>query len=196
MPVWPQRESTRDFGWRLAGDDPLCLARYSPPATLCKSTDALAMDSQPAGPASHPLRPYSTAPSLADWPSPPSASVPAAGSHAPPASAATRTVPPSLRLNPNNRYESSVEGLDSHVASAFPNAGAVLRAFVTTSLLSFTGVAMVQPFEVGKTLAQVQWVPRDGVEPFIGLDVAADENGDEQAVSPDNLSDSSLAKSG
>lgn len=94
-------------------------------------------------------------------------------------------MPPSLRLPTSNRYESSVGDLPdaAGLSSGMPNAGAVLRAFVTTSLLSFTGVAMVQPFEVGKTLAQVQWVPRDGVEPFIGLDLQ-DDTADEQAVRP------------
>lgn len=57
----------------------------------------------------------------------------------------------------------------------------MLRAFVTSSLLSFTGTALVMPFEVGKTLAQVQWVPKDGVEPHVW---GTDENviEDEEAV--------------
>ncbi|POY76074.1 hypothetical protein BMF94_0797 [Rhodotorula taiwanensis] len=139
------------------------------------------MDAQPAVPQSHPLRPYSVSPSLADWqPLPTSSSLDNATTAASHASGATRAVPPSLRMPTSNRYESSIGDLPEANA-AFPNAGSVLRAFVTTSLLSFTGVAMVQPFEVGKTLAQVQWVPRDGVEPFIGLDLA-DDAGDEQAI--------------
>jgi fusion and transport protein UGO1 len=148
------------------------------------------MDTQPAVPQSHPLRPYSVSPSLADW-QPASSSLPTSSASSSPAagatssyagSGATRSVPPSLRLPPSNRYDSSVGDLPDAASSGLPNAGAVLRAFVTTSLLSFTGVAMVQPFEVGKTLAQVQWVPRDGVEPFIGLDLQ-DDTTDEQAVS-------------
>lgn len=47
---------------------------------------------------------------------------------------------------------------------AAPAAGAVLRAYTTSSVLSFVGTAMVMPFEVGKTLAQVQWVPKDGLD--------------------------------
>ncbi|GAA5990607.1 hypothetical protein JCM10908_003150 [Rhodotorula pacifica] len=140
------------------------------------------MDTQPAVPQSHPLRPYSVSPSVADWqPLPTSSTSTPNTSTSFPASAATRSVPPSLRLPSSNRYESSVGDLPDAGASGLPNAGTVLRAFVTTSLLSFTGVAMVQPFEVGKTLAQVQWVPRDGVEPFIGLDLQ-DDAGDEQAI--------------
>lgn len=47
---------------------------------------------------------------------------------------------------------------------AAPAAGAMLRAYTTSSVLSFVGTAMVMPFEVGKTLAQVQWVPKDGLD--------------------------------
>ncbi|GAA6039613.1 hypothetical protein JCM8097_002213 [Rhodosporidiobolus ruineniae] len=124
------------------------------------------MDSHPAAPASHPLRPYSVSkPDDFSWAPPP----PSSSSFAVPPTG-TRT-PPSLRLPPSNRYESSFGDLDD-AASAFPGAGGMLRTFVTSSLLNFAGVAMVQPFEVGKTLAQVQWVPKDGLEPFIGYDVA------------------------
>lgn len=120
------------------------------------------MDSQPSAPHTHPLRPYSVSPSLDQW---------SADSLAnPTASTSAHPVPPSLRIPATNRYESSVGELPD-AASSLPNAGSMLRAFVTSSLLSFTGVAMVQPFEVGKTLAQVQWVPREGVEPFIGFEV-------------------------
>ncbi|GAA5863945.1 hypothetical protein JCM8547_005289 [Rhodosporidiobolus lusitaniae] len=126
------------------------------------------MDSAPAAPASHPLRPYSVAPKPDEWawsaplPQQPSAS---SSSAAPTAGIST---PPSLRTN---RYQSSIGDLDDAV-SGLPNAGSMLRAFVTGGLLNFAGVALVQPFEVGKTLAQVQWVPRDGLEPFIGYDLA------------------------
>ncbi|GAA5989139.1 hypothetical protein JCM11641_007608 [Rhodosporidiobolus odoratus] len=128
------------------------------------------MDSQPAAPASHPLRPYSVSSTAEDWswsaPSPSSSSP----SH-PTASASGTRTPPSLRLPRANRYESTLGDLQD-ATSSMPTAGSLLRAFVSSSLLSFTGVALVQPFEVGKTLAQVQWVPRDGLEPFIGYDVA------------------------
>lgn len=56
------------------------------------------------------------------------------------------------------RYEST---LPHYEEGDTPQAGAMLRAFFTSSLLSFTSTALVMPFEVGKTLAQVQWVPRD-----------------------------------
>lgn len=56
----------------------------------------------------------------------------------------------------------------------------MLRAFVTSSLLSFTSTALVMPFEVGKTLAQVQWVPREGVEPSLRLDENVFNHTDEE----------------
>ncbi|KAK4703513.1 hypothetical protein P7C70_g2702, partial [Phenoliferia sp. Uapishka_3] len=43
----------------------------------------------------------------------------------------------------------------------------MLRAFATSSILAWTSTALVMPFEVGKTLAQVQWVPREGLEPVV-----------------------------
>lgn len=42
-----------------------------------------------------------------------------------------------------------------------------VKSFLTSSLLSFTSTALVMPFEVGKTLAQCQWVPRDGIDPIV-----------------------------
>lgn len=139
---------------------------------LARSRCLAKMDSQPSAPRTHPLRPYSVSPSLDQW----SADSLTAN---PTASTSAHPVPPSLRIPATNRYESSVGQLPD-AAPALPNAGSMLRAFVTSSLLSFTGVAMVQPFEVGKTLAQVQWVPREGVEPFIGFEMP--EEVDEELV--------------
>jgi fusion and transport protein UGO1 len=127
----------------------------------------LLMDSQPAAPASHPLRPYSVSTKPEDWAWNPTDHTSSSAPHPPTGS----STPPSLRLPSTNRYESSVGDLDESPVS-FPNAGTILRSFVTSSALSFVGVALVQPFEVGKTLAQVQWVPRDGLEPFLGYDMA------------------------
>lgn len=120
---------------------------------------------------SHPLRPYyvpkddfaftipSTSPSSSSGPSP---------------APSTSTATPSLRVSTPNRYESSY---DDYPLGDSPAAGSMLKAFVTSSLLSFTSTALVMPFEVGKTLAQVQWVPRDGLEPLIwpGSEVVEEE---------------------
>lgn len=40
------------------------------------------------------------------------------------------------------------------------------RSFVASSFQGFLSTALIMPFEVGKTLAQVQWVPRDGIDPM------------------------------
>ncbi|BGP37520.1 hypothetical protein JCM10449v2_001426 [Rhodotorula kratochvilovae] len=154
------------------------------------------MDAAPSLPRTHPLRPYSVSPSLDEWaPAPGSAgptaasgssSLPGAGT----ASSSGGAVPPSLRLPPpQDRYSSHLGGSSAGEggSGAAAQAGTMLRAFVTSSLLSFTGVAMVQPFEVGKTLAQVQWVPREGAE--LGWGVDEDAVGAEEAVEIDDEGD-------
>ncbi|GAA5914174.1 hypothetical protein JCM8208_003928 [Rhodotorula glutinis] len=151
------------------------------------------MDAQPSAPRTHPLRPYSTSPSLDDWSLPAGAGAPptaSSSSSLPSARTSTGTaVPPSLRIPPPTDRYGRADGLlgvpsagdggpGAGSAGAAAQAGAMLRAFVTSSLLSFTGVALVQPFEVGKTLAQVQWVPRGEEAAELGWD-AADNVADE-----------------
>ena len=123
----------------------------------------LEMDSTTA----HPLRPYYVPqPQDHSW-----ASISSSAAAAPAASTSARLPKPSIPLpspglNHPNRYEpTSLFG-----QSEAPTAGTMLKAFVTSSLLTFTSTALVMPFEVGKTLAQVQWVPREGVEPTLRLD--------------------------
>jgi fusion and transport protein UGO1 len=41
------------------------------------------------------------------------------------------------------------------------NATELVRAVLASALMQYTTTAMIMPFEVGKTLLQVQWVPRD-----------------------------------
>ena len=97
----------------------------------------------------HPLRPYYVAPPIeADY------------SHGLNSS--------SLRLSASNRYEQP-SATPYEDFGGNPAAGQMLRAFVTSSLLSFASTALVMPFEVGKTLAQVQWVPRDNLQPLVQL---------------------------
>ena len=38
----------------------------------------------------------------------------------------------------------------------------VLRGFVGSALLGYAGTALVMPWEVGKLLLQIQWIPRYG----------------------------------
>lgn len=42
--------------------------------------------------------------------------------------------------------------------------GAVLRGYVNSGVMAFASTALVMPFEVGKTLLQVQWVPKEDVD--------------------------------
>jgi len=155
------------------------------------------MDAQPSAPRTHPLRPYSTSPSLEDWSlpagpggAPPTGTSSSSSSSLPSSRTSTGTaVPPSLRIPPPTDRYGRADGLlgvpsagdggpGAGAGGAAAQAGAMLRAFVTSSLLSFTGVALVQPFEVGKTLAQVQWVPRGEEAAELGWD-AADNVADE-----------------
>lgn len=110
-----------------------------------------------SAPPAHPLRPYYVPVPDSEFafggPSIPSAPT---SSSAPTAS--------SFRIATTNRYESTLADFQD---VDVPTAGTMLRAFVTSSLLSFTSTALVMPFEVGKTLAQVQWVPRDGLDPLV-----------------------------
>lgn len=125
----------------------------------------------------HPLRPYYTPEPLDhSW-----SSISAAAS-APQSLPSSSRLPkpalpvPSASLTRPNRYEpTSLFG-----QGEAPTAGTMLRAFVTSSLLSFTSTALVMPFEVGKTLAQVQWVPREGVEPSLRLDENVFNHTDEE----------------
>lgn len=103
----------------------------------------------------HPLRPYYVAPAPTDS---------SFGLPKSPSSARASPPTPSASLRPPrpNRYEASISS--SYDDPYTPTAGTMLRAFVTSSLLSFTSTALVMPFEVGKTLAQVQWVPKEGLD--------------------------------
>jgi fusion and transport protein UGO1 len=59
------------------------------------------------------------------------------------------------------------------------NAGAVANAVVFSALAQFSSTAIAMPFEVGKTLLQVQWVPRDAsasaVDPGDGTELDEDD---------------------
>ncbi|GAA6022614.1 hypothetical protein JCM11491_000701 [Sporobolomyces phaffii] len=119
------------------------------------------MDTQPSAPVQHPLRPYSVAATAPlddfSWSRPsPSSTPPSLRYPAPPAPNASPNAP--------------------------STAATVLSSLVTASLLSFTGVALVQPFEVGKTLAQVQWVPKAGVLELLDPADSHGDDGDDDVV--------------
>lgn len=45
------------------------------------------------------------------------------------------------------------------------NASRIFKTVVASAVLQYTSSALVNPWEVGKLLLQVQWVPRDAGEP-------------------------------
>ena len=65
------------------------------------------------------------------------------------------------------------EGFDTPRSST----AVLLRSFISTSLLGFASTALVQPFEVGKTLLQVQWIPREDVSAVFGEDAESEYGG-------------------
>ena len=60
------------------------------------------------------------------------------------------------------------------------HAAQLFKAFVASAVLQYTSTAIVMPWEVGKLLLQVLWVPRDAGE-VDEIEVGEDE--DEDAVS-------------
>lgn len=61
------------------------------------------------------------------------------------------------------------------------NAVQLLKAFAASAVLQYTSTAIVMPWEVGKLLLQVQWVPRDAGEPEMNVELEYEDN--EDAVS-------------
>lgn len=71
-----------------------------------------------------------------------------------------------------------------------PLPGTLFRSFVGSTLLSFGSAAIVQPFEVGKTLLQVQWVPRSPAD----AEVLSEPDTDDLQTEGDDLSDDNEAE--
>ncbi|KAF5311986.1 hypothetical protein D9619_003405 [Psilocybe cf. subviscida] len=91
-----------------------------------------------------------------------------AGAAASSSSAAADLAPPphsfqfSTRPSHNSIYDLSPSLADMEPSGA--NAAQLFKAFVASAVLQYTSTALVMPWEVGKTLLQVQWVPRDAGE--------------------------------
>lgn len=66
----------------------------------------------------------------------------------------------SARPRTNSIYELSP---DLNFEPSAPNAVAILRAVAASVILQYCGAALENPMEVGKTLLQVQYVPRNAV---------------------------------
>jgi len=69
----------------------------------------------------------------------------------------------SMRPSPNSIFDLS-PSLDLSEPSGI-NAAQLFKAVVASAILQYTSTAIVMPWEVGKMLLQVQWVPRDAGEP-------------------------------
>jgi|ERR1700722_4732832 len=58
----------------------------------------------------------------------------------------------------------------------------LVRSLLASAILQYTSTAIAMPWEVGKMLLQVQWVPRDGSEPESTAEVVEEEE-EEETVS-------------
>lgn len=91
-----------------------------------------------------------------------------AGAAASSSSAVADLAPPphsfqfSTRPSHNSIYDLSPGLADMEPSGA--NAAQLFKAFVASAVLQYTSTALAMPWEVGKTLLQVQWVPRDAGE--------------------------------
>jgi fusion and transport protein UGO1 len=62
------------------------------------------------------------------------------------------------------------------------NAVALAKSLVASAFLQYTSCALVNPWEVGKLLLQVQWVPRDAGDPQPEVEYIEEEH--EETVRP------------
>ncbi|KAK2462017.1 hypothetical protein APHAL10511_006480 [Amanita phalloides] len=58
------------------------------------------------------------------------------------------------------------------------DAGLLVKTIVASAILQYTSTAIANPWEVGKLLLQVQWVPRDAGEPESTVNVEESDNED------------------
>jgi mitochondrial fusion and transport protein UGO1 len=52
----------------------------------------------------------------------------------------------------------------------------LLGSLLASTVLQYTSTALVMPWEVGRLLLQVQWVPRDAGEPEVSIEEAEEED--------------------
>ncbi|KAF8905449.1 mitochondrial carrier domain-containing protein [Gymnopilus junonius] len=117
---------------------------------------------------------------------PAAASVPNPNATSPASGGATAIAPAyqwSTRPSHNSIFDLS-PSLDLSEPSGI-NAAQLFRAVVASAVLQYTSTAIVMPWEVGKLLLQVQWVPRDAGEPEpLAVDPTEEDNDD--ALSDDS----------
>ena len=58
----------------------------------------------------------------------------------------------------------------------------LLSSLLASAVLQYTSTAIVMPWEVGRLLLQVQWVPRDTGDPAPGSDEIAEEEDEEVCI--------------
>ncbi|GAK62118.1 mitochondrial carrier [Moesziomyces antarcticus] len=138
-----------------------------------------ASSTQPAGaPPAHPLRPYYQAPEdsvfIATAPRFNMTGTPGAASRTA-SGASNATSNPALHgsaaaRSGSNRYMSAQDAkpyVATTTSGSFGEADAgvsdIFRALLVSGALQYTSTCLAMPFEVGKLLLQVQWVPRDDV---------------------------------
>ncbi|KAK1232389.1 hypothetical protein PQX77_004481 [Marasmius sp. AFHP31] len=98
------------------------------------------------------------------------------------------------RPNPSGRPSHSHFNPTSHQSSqsvhirtnvAFPPMNSLLKSLVASAMLQYTSTAIAMPWEVARTLLQVQWVPKESEEPDAEED-ESDEDSDEEAENHDH----------
>ena len=120
------------------------------------------------------LRDLYTTPSTAWSFVPPSLSHDNSNSTHPPASGPSTSNQWSTRTAPNPLFDlsSSLTNDDSGL-----DITSLAKELLAAAPLQYATAALVQPWEVGKTLLQVQWVPRDpsDIAPEASVEVAEDD---------------------
>lgn len=107
------------------------------------------------------------------------------------------TVPQGYQWTPNRRNNSIFDLSPSLTDGSEPlNATLVFRSLVASALLQYSSTAIAMPWEVGKLLLQVQWVPREGVEPLSTQTSQPEEEDEEEVMSDSSNDDSYFADPG
>lgn len=105
---------------------------------------------------------------------PPSLSHDSSNSTHPPVSGPSTSSQWSTRTAPNPLFDlsSTLSGDDSGL-----DITSLAKEFLAAALLQYATSALVQPWEVGRTLLQVQWVPRDpsDIAPDTGTEIVEDD---------------------
>ncbi|PLW27935.1 hypothetical protein PCASD_17083 [Puccinia coronata f. sp. avenae] len=153
----------------------------------------MASPASPSSSSSHPLRPYyqptdtQQQPLINHWLSAPAPASSSSLLPQPQLATTTRTGAPRTYLIPP-------ECDDMHRHGPLPDQphrfSPLLRGYLWAGYIAWTGTAMAMPFEVGKTLLQVQWIPATDTSPLrIPPDdyLEQDDEEEEQEEDNDNL---------